>query len=81
MQLTIYFLLFIIVIFLGSIIDYFYASRKLRELNQLICKNTEYLKDKDKQETCQAILKQTYTWGIFSWLEARKLRKNLDKYK
>jgi len=78
---VIYFLLFIVVIFLGSIFDYFYAAKELRELNQLICRNTDYLKDKDKQETCHAVLKKTSSWGIFTIREARKLRKSLEKYK
>lgn len=75
-----YILIFVIVIFLVFILDYFLTSKKLRELNQKISQNQNYLKDKNTRELCKTILSQSYMWGIFTLIEARKLKKSLDAY-
>lgn len=79
-QLVYYFLIIGIVLFFVLVADYFWASKKLRELNNKISHNKNYLKDKNKRELCKAILNQTNMYGIFTLMESRKLKKALDQY-
>mgnify|MGYP001565483324 CR=1 FL=1 len=81
MQQPIYYILVVVIaLFFVFVLDYFLTSKKLRELNNKISQNQNYLKDKDKRELCKIILNQTYMWGVFTLIEAKKLKKALDKF-
>ena len=78
-QETIFLILtFIIGVILLLFVDYFWLSKKLRELNQKISQDINYLKDKNTRELCKIILNQTFMWRIFTFIEARKLKKSLN---
>lgn len=61
-------------------LDYFICSRKLRELNDKITKNPNYLKNSNTRELCKTILSTIGYGFVFTIIEQRKLKKALDKY-
>lgn len=70
----------VVVILISGFIDK-YQVKQFKEINKKIAGDPNYLNDPEKRNLCWMLVSQTRFFGIFTVLEARKLRKNLDKYK
>lgn len=75
--------LFLVVVFVVVylFIDYFLLSKNLREINNRISKDPNYLNSPKQRELSQRMLNSIYITGPFMLIECIKLQKSLNKYK
>lgn len=62
-------------------LDYFFTSRKIRDLNKKIKENPNHLKISENRLACKTILEnKNRLEGLFTIIEDNKLKKELAKY-